>query len=310
MLEEIVIRKALPEDAEDIAKLYNEVYRGNYSLLSFTKPHSVEALVKDERYKWYIAHSKEGIIGSAVAEINKWNNSAEYGKGVVKKEFSGKGIMKALLKQAKNDEQDYLVDLSWSQVRNEPIYRICSMILKQEMIGYLPGAHLVNERETFLMSIGLLESGKKKRVISHAKEIYSLPLVKRIIQNMGLEEGAVANYPQDIIICPKEGETISLNGFYHPREKSLILSSISNWNFEPPQYLQATVLIDKIEYIELLQKYGFSITGFLPAWFLFEDKRYDCVLMTNPLIQPIANDNFLKDFVKEFSIGFQGGKNG
>ncbi|MBI4147544.1 GNAT family N-acetyltransferase [Candidatus Woesearchaeota archaeon] len=306
MSEKIFFEKAKPEHAKGIADLYKRVYNNKYSLLEFTNPETVTEIVKEPKYVWYVAISNDEIIGSAAAEIDFWNNSAEPGRGVVDKQYSGKGIATTLLFHIKNETLERGVDIMWSTARNLPIYKICKKTLEMEPVGYFPGAHLVEERETHLIMMNLLPAGKTKRIISPVDKLYHLPGVQKICRELDLK-GIIDDYPKDIFVAaPSTKETV-IKGFYNKREKSFTINKMEGENFESLEYLQATLLADKIDPINRLQHLGFSITAFLPAWYLQEGKRYDCVMMANPLAPHALNDVALQHDLEELMRGLEGG---
>jgi hypothetical protein len=44
-------------------------------------------------------------------------------------------------------------------------------------------------------------------------------------------------------------------------------------------HVSACVLSDKVELLRAMLEMGFEITAYLPAWYLHQDARYDCVVL-------------------------------
>lgn len=302
MKEQEFIRIAKAEDAKGIAELYNKVYEGKYPLLDFIDSEVVAEHIENKRYIWYICSENKKIIGSSVAEIEFWNNSAELGKTVVDKEYHNKGIAKNLCERVREDTLSRGIDILWGALRNIAMYNI-SKRDGLTLVGYFPGAHLVNERETHLMGIRLSFSAKQKRIISPFNKIYDLTGIQNIIKEMNLN-GKEETYPEENIISAGSDKNMLVTGSYYPSDKSLIINSILGDNFKAPEYIQMTVLIDKTSLIKLLKHLGFKITAFLPGWFLKKEKRYDCVILTNPIITPKIEET-LENLIKKLAEGFE-----
>lgn len=303
MRDDFVIEPANSRFADSIAELYYKTYQGNYSLTSFTKPEEVRKLVDDGSYVWYIAHDAQKVVASAVGTLDLAHNKVEYGKGVVDPSLFNKGLMRDLLATIKQETEARKIDLSYSQIRNRPIYQVCTGLLEQEVVGYLPGAHLVEERETHLFSIDVLESGKEKRVASPIQCMYNIPFVAQLLEKMELKN-RIGEYPDTVFVQNGSGEQVVLQGAYNSREKSFSVLDFEGYMEELPQYLEAVILADKVDYIRKLLSSGFTITAFLPAWYLEGDRRYDCALLTIPIVEPVLQDSFLQKKLEECIAGF------
>ena len=299
---EIFIRKAMPEDAEDIANLYTEVWSGKYPLNDFTDIILIKERLKAEKDVWYLAFSKERCIGSAVCTIDKDNNSAELGRAVTSKDFRGKSISKQLYEIVREETLNKGIDILWALIRNKATYEI-SKNDGLTIVGYSESYILDKGREVLLFGLRMTKEGNKKRVISPTKEIYNLCGVQRIVQEMHLE-GNEGGYPQEVVAkMALKGKPFSLEGMYYPLNKSFSATFIPEAD-SFPEHFEATILADKTRHIQFLQSMGFSITAFLPGWFQKENKRYDCVLLTSTLaplpVCDIQIKPILEDIINEF----------
>lgn len=296
MIEDIVIRKALPEDAEEIARLYNEVYGGKYPLGEFTNQCLIEENLKAKKDVWYLAFFKEMCIGSAVCAIERENNSAELGRAVIKKDFRGNSISRQLYEIVREETLGQGVDILWALIRNKATYEI-SKNDGLTLVGHSESYILDKGREVLLFGLRITPEGQKKRVIPHNREIYQIDGVKRIVEEMHLggEEG---KYPLEVVAkMTLKGEPASIKGMYHRPNKSFAATFIPETD-SFPEHFEATILADKINHIRFLQSAGFSITAFLPGWYKKEGKRYDCVLLTSLPNQIAVCDEQIKPLLE------------
>lgn len=298
----ISIRKAEPEDAENISGLYKQVWGGKYPLNEFIDIGLIKERLNEEKDVWYLAFSQERCIGSAVCTLDKDNNSAELGRAVVSEEFRGKSISKQLYEIVREESLNRGVDILWALIRNKATYEI-SKNDGLALVGYSESYILDKGREALLFGLRITEEGKRKRIVPPCNEVYGLKGVKRIVQEMKLQ-GKEGEYPGETIAkVSLKGEPKKIEGIYHPKNKSFAATFMPGEDFLP-EYFEATVLADKIKHIRFLQSIGFSIAAFLPGWFQKEGSRYDCVLMAKNFASAVARDTqlepILENIISEF----------
>lgn len=299
--EKITIRKAVPADAEGIARLYDDVYKGRYPSKDFMDPSIVGRLIETDRI-WIIAlNESDKVIGSAVGNPNKANNSFEYGNGVVDPEYWHKGVGTEGSKEMMREGVRQGYDFFWGS----PRVRAVQILLEHmgfAINGYLLGGHKVKSREIHLISMKYNESGKEKRVVPEFFEenpLYQNKKVQEITDLLGLNNRMKANYPRQIIASAIVDNTpeIKLGYCYREGDRALVITSILG-NPAKIEYIELDVLADKIESIKNLLKLNFQITAFLPGWF-GRDERYDCVKMSICFEKPElyeANEKFVDTF--------------
>ncbi|MBU4351955.1 MAG: GNAT family N-acetyltransferase [Nanoarchaeota archaeon] len=301
VIDSIEIRKAEIRDAEKLSKLYNEVYEGKYPLNDFTNISSIEKIIINSKDIWYTAYLGDKCIGSALGVFNKKNNSIEFGRAVISKKYRTSGIGKKLYEFVNEEALNQGIDIIWGELRNKAIYRIAKN-LGLHLVGYTE-LNVVKEREIHFIGQKLTALGKQKRRSSIIKDIYQLGGIKKIIEEMNLEEKE-ESYPEEIIAQTnvlENSELIDLS--YYAPNKALTINSFFNKGIIP-EYIQATILVDKIEQITFLKKMDFIITAFLPGWFKKDLLRYDCVLLTKVLVPTFVQDNSLESILKELKEGF------
>ena len=105
-----MIRKAKPEDAHDIALIYN-YYIENSTITFETNPVSHEEMacrIADisEKYPYFVYEESGKVVGYCY--VSSWKKKAAYSKTVestvyIDKNFQGKGIGRALMNKLIND---------------------------------------------------------------------------------------------------------------------------------------------------------------------------------------------------------------
>jgi hypothetical protein len=193
-------------------------------------------------------------------------------------------------------------EVIWGYARSTAIVNIAKH-LGMTAVGYFPGAHKVEEREIHLLVMRLSESARRRRVRPLSDAIYRLAGVRRVTRELTL--GRVRReYPANLLVS-SVSQNVSIRGAYHDADRSLVLTETDALGPIAPEYVQATVLTDKVDYIQRAFDRGFRITAFLPAWFEHGPHRCDAVLLTCALAAPEFYDDAFQSVVREFEDGFQ-----
>lgn len=293
--------KARSEDAERIATLYKRVYADKYSLTDFTNPKFICNALK-KCYIWYLGFYNSDLIGSSVGVPDPWNHSFELGRTVIDSRFWGEGVAKTLCELVREEGLSKRYDIGWGTIRNYPVYRI-SIADGMYHVGFFAGRHQVENRETHLMCMRLSPRARQCRLVPPSNWIYQLPLVQEIINGLGLD-GRPGGYPYEAVVGPRTKNSMKIEFDFHSVDSAAEISRISNCIHLFPEYLQVTLLADKLAHIDFFQRIGFRICAFLPAWCLKNRKRYDCVMMSNCVHKPELDDRRLKPVLKKFTDGF------
>jgi len=288
----IEIREAKLDDVGEIVKLYHEIWGDKYPYSDYINESEIERLIKEEECIWMLALEDNAIIGSGACVHNKWNNSTEFGRGVIKKEHRTKHHIANLASKKLVDlafERGF--DVCWGTPRNRQVYYVVTN-LGFSTVGYMPGPYIVDFREIYLFAEKLSESGKKKRITPVNKnEIYNLPLVKLINGVFGLKDNP-GGYPADSFVGDDAHQTGLIKLKYVCAHNTLFILSSHNPAPKDIHYIEGDILIDKTETINLLKSAGFKITAYLPAWY-GTDKRYDCVKMVRAFKEYNSYDEFI-----------------
>jgi len=297
--------KADKTDSEQIADLYRRGFK-NYSLKQFTDPVSVEQMVEDEKHIWFVAKDGGKIVGSVVAEIDKWNSSFEIGKTVTHKMYSGRGIAKHLSEDVVEFAFSQGLDILWGTPRNKATYNIAKG-MGMVCVGYLPGLHRPGRRENHLVMMKLSDVARRKRVEPmDSCSVYGTDCAKRVKQEMRLGS-TQCSYPSFIRGFDRD-DNILLPVKYNEHDRSLVIGD-SYFSLGECEYLQTTLLSDKEGCMKVFNALGFRMYAFMPAWYEQGSRRYDAVLMANPIVESISADRTIDEVVmfleRQFNIGME-----
>ncbi|MBI3039243.1 GNAT family N-acetyltransferase [bacterium] len=97
---EVHFKTAGSDDTEAIIGLYQEVYKGSYTLREVQDPKILEKKVEDPNYFWTLAFLGNRIIGSVIFTIDPINKIGKSYAAVVLEEFRGQDIMRFMVLQA------------------------------------------------------------------------------------------------------------------------------------------------------------------------------------------------------------------
>jgi len=275
--------KAMPSDARRIAGLYMDVYNGKYPLTEFTQRDSVEQALLDQKYAWYIAKFGNEVVGSGVGVPDIWNKSYEIGRMVVRKDFGNLGIAKDIHLSVREDSKLADYSLEWSIMRSD-IGLSASSSLGLDFAGFLPGKYNVEYRELH---------GFFSKIVSGAIRI--LP-IKTVLKMQNQKHGANSVkgfYPKNIIVGSGAGTTensitykktpicdsITITGVVGD-DIDVLLRGLSKGDAGKAKYTEVTVLADKVEEIKEMAKNDFYPWAYLPAWYVENNRRFDCILLT------------------------------
>jgi hypothetical protein len=315
---DIDIRFAQPDDAENIAELYDRVYDGRFPLLDCVDPQRIRRLLTGGEHIWVIGLDSGTVVGSSVGVAERANSAYEFGRGAVLREYSGNGHFLKMFANtivAAKDRMDS--DLIYGYARSERSRMLFSYVGEQQgvpavWVGSDGGMHPNGGmREEHLIGLTFIAQRKAVRVLPpHPFLDPETPLAAQIAElSVTTTDGA---YPP--VIAAGHGAEfthVSAHGrvsysLFSP-SRAAIVSAVEGdtpdavrralWDVidaanrpgRPAQILHMTVhlLADKTEVIASLCDRGrdeagrrFTVNGYLPAWYKHGDARYDCVVLT------------------------------
>ena len=195
--------------------------------------------------------------------------------------------------------------VAWGTVRNYPMYKV-SLNDGMTFLGYFPGRHRVLRRETHLVCGRLSPQARAARVAPAPNWIYEIPLVQEIIHEMGLNQ-RVGSYPKDVVTGPGATGCVNVGFDFQATDSAMEITYVSEDVEALPEYMQVTLLADKVRHIEFFLRLGFRMCAFLPGWFTKGERRYDCVLMSNSVAAAVLEDERLSHVMGRFIRSYDGG---
>ena len=315
---EIDVRFAVPDDAENIAELYDRVYDGWYPILDCVDPLRIRRLLASGEHIWVIGLDSGTVVGSSVGVAERANSAYEFGRAAVLREYRGNGHFLKMFANtivAAKDRMDS--DLVYGYARSERSRMVFSYVAEQQgeravWVGSDGGMHPNGDmREEHLIGLTFIAQRKAVRVLPPrpfldpdtplAKHIAGLSVVSAegvypsaIAAGHGAEFTHVSAHgrvsyslfapSRAAIVSAVEGDTPDA-----VRRALWEVIDAANQPGWPAQILHMTVyvLADKTEVIASLCDRGrdeagrrFTVNGYLPAWYKDCDARYDCVVLT------------------------------
>ncbi len=260
---------------------------GKYPLSELTNPESIEKIIKEEYPLWVIAVDGGKVVGSTLGMADNDNNSIEFGGGVLDENYRGQHLATkgSLIFFQKAIGREY--DIIWGSPRRIQVKTACEG-LGMHTVGYLPGAHFVDFSELHLIALMLTEKAKSKRVSpsgSRGNVIYNLPLTKRIIGEMELDNSCEDDYPSGLGYGgsrtkeKKEnipGQRITIDCTYRKGDNAVLMRPPPESVCYNARYLEVNLPTSNTEGARFFRRLGFEVCAFLPGWY-GKEKRYDAV---------------------------------
>lgn len=286
----IEYRKVAPGDGALIAALVQRAYDGRYPVPEFTRADALDSLIASGRHEpWLVATLGGEAIGTACSMVEPSNQSFEVGRVAVDPKYQSLGIAKQLTRLAIEAGFDSGMEVLDVHLRNEASYRL-SVANGLVINGYLPGIVEIRSAETFLTCYRLSPHAIRARRSAAGSPIYNLPAVQTVAREIGIGlDDRPSPYPSAVFAGPPpsaaEAEVeIVLRGqafgnrAFVAREAMLRAGTVPLTNL---RFIQVEVLADKWDAILWLQRFGFRMVGFLPAWVERDGERFDAVRMVN-----------------------------
>lgn len=152
------IRRARPEDQEQIKGLYQKIYGGAYSIPEIADPVKMgKALANKTDYLWIVCQKDEEIIGSVIFAVDPYHHVGEAFSGVIDKAYQGNGLIYKMMKNGHNSllEDNGPCALIYAMVRT---FVSTSFHKHLKELGYMdmgvfPNVRYVNGYETHSFKI-------------------------------------------------------------------------------------------------------------------------------------------------------------
>jgi hypothetical protein len=294
-------RDATPEDAEQIAGLYDRVYSGGYPVAKLMDPVAVRQIIVAGADVWQVATIDDQVIGSVVGERAEWNRSYEICRAVVDPAFARGGRFRPLfdaIQRACVDRAD--CELIPGYARSDHMQHICEVaFVPYEMVGSDGGKHLVSgEREEHVVVLAVNPFLRVRRMSPRVPLLSAGGELHSRIARLGLDDKP-GPYPPTMIVGPRGAESFEsaagrvTYGYFEPSRCALVSAvdaadpvDVSRCltqllEAQPEiEHLTVSVLADKGNLIRQLCATGFTLTAYVPAWYADGERRYDCAWLT------------------------------
>ncbi|MBI4146825.1 GNAT family N-acetyltransferase [Candidatus Woesearchaeota archaeon] len=312
-------RSAVPSDAHKLAKLYDEVYKGGYPIVDCLDPVRINDIIEKNEHIWMVAFDKGELVGAAVAKPESWNKSYETCRSVTRGSYNGRNIGKFLYEmvlQTAFHRPD--CDMVFGYPRSDLMKRLLEKTTPPiAVVGSDGGMHIVSGvREEHLMCFVYNPHKTLSRVVPQNPLYGKSRELTRLVEQFDLETN-IGQYPARLIVGPAAERSYESRygrvafADFEP-SKCLAITGVNAdnvsdalrliWDFIAPQatpaqpistvagHVSMYVLADKAELIaQLCAQFNgvpnqrFRMSGYLPAWYEEEGRRYDCVLLTTRL---------------------------
>ena len=318
------IRNAAPEDSASIAHLFQLAY-GQSSHPCKETQHVREGICSGST-GWRVAVDHDSVVACVTLLVNVWNHSWELARAVTLPEYRGGGLGTELM-QCSVDEAcaSSSCDVISAFPRSGTTLHIVSG-LKPSMlpVGHDGAINVANgTREYHAITYTPNPSARFRQYIPASPSLADCEFVRNnVFGPLGLSPQRAEYPPQWVVgdgiehpdlkpfsfgydpLCPSDAIEItsysatSRNADAVARELILMLDS-----FYHACHARLVVPVDKTEFIEKLVDAGFEVTAYLPAWYLHQGGRYDCVLLVRRRFSEEPTDHGVREVVNNFRRG-------
>lgn len=144
------------EHIDDIIKLYNDVYKGKYTLAEVTDPVIVEEKINDPNFFWILAIINNKLVGSLIFGIDPVNKVGKTYAAAILEEYRGHGLMKMMTRHGVKllTQKTRTCDVIYATART--ISYAPQIILKSLgflSMGIFPNARKVGTLETHSLEV-------------------------------------------------------------------------------------------------------------------------------------------------------------
>jgi hypothetical protein len=213
-------RDAQVEDADELLRLYFDVYGRDYPLSLGTDRDVMRSIISHPDHVWKVAVNRENekITASIVVEVDKTHQIGRIEGMVTHPNFQSHGISGHLLAEVTKQvlEGPNALASVYATVRSTGLGPQIVFLKNHFMpLGIFPNAHRLKEYETLMLlakfSPGVLEKRKKAKVLPH-----SLAAISRIIDRQVGEASSFEVVP-DELKAPENKEYLDFEIVFAPK---------------------------------------------------------------------------------------------
>jgi len=321
------IRNAIPNDSRSIALLFELAY-GQSSHPCKQAEHVRDSICSGST-AWRVAIERDKVVACITLLINVWNHSWELARAVTLPEYRGLGLGTELMQCSVDDAcASSSCDVILGFPRSRTMLNIVSGLKPSMMaVGHDGAINVANDaREYHAITYATNPAARFPHYIPETPSLADTEFVRNEIFNVLRLRPERRKYPSQWVVgdgiahpdlkpfsfaydplCPSNA--IEITGYnaestdaHHVAHQ---LTSMLN-SFHHTRHTRLIVPVDKTELIMKLAPVGFEVTAYLPAWYLHDGGRYDCVLLVRRGFSEEPVDHGIREIVDRFRQGLTG----
>lgn len=285
---QIKIRRAKPEDAEEIADIFDNLYAQEHG---YTKPDVIKKDLENPNIIPFVALSDREIVGHGQLRPPEYDFSSYENDGIelarlgVRANHQNKGIGKSLVSAlddfTKIKNPGYIfADFNTSSDYSQRAMGIVGLKPAALLMGYSPDFAKINQPNSFLLGIKISEKQEKTAV--YVPEEHKR-LADLVYSSLGLQRE----------IRKKASADLEISKFEEGLEKYIAMSKEA---IKKIRHNQKHIFINlsypsAIDKIKLAKSKGLVVEGLVPSVKHQDGKRYDIMVMG---YIPHLNLNYIK----------------
>src|SRR5215469_7378259 len=318
------IRNATPDDSPSIALLFQLAY-GESSHPCTLAEHVRDSICSGST-AWRVATDRDRVVACITLLINGWNHSWELARAVTLPEYRGQGLGTELMQCSVDDAcESSSCDVILGFPRSRTMLRIVSGLKPSMMaVGHDGALNVANgTREYHAITYAANPAARFAHYIPETPSLADTEFVQNEIFNVLGFRPDRGRYPSQWVVgdgiahpdlkpfsfaydplCPSNA--IEITG-YNAESKDAHdvahqLTSMLD-SFHHTRHTRLIVPVDKTELILKLALAGFEVTAYLPAWYLYDGGRYDCVLLVRRGFSEEPVEHGVCEIVERFRLG-------
>lgn len=309
MTADIEIRYATPDDADQIATLYDRVYNGGYPLTECTDPALIRQIVTNREHIWVLALDGDMVVGASAARPEPVNRSYELCRSVVCPDYRGRanyGAVLDLSARAALEQPD--CEVVYAYARSERALRIGNRIRPPLCwTGTDGGMHSVaGIREEHVFGMAFNPEQVVTRIVPPRSLVAEDSEVAQQIARLNsvirtgdypsrIAVGGAAEFTHESdygrvsfsVFEPSRAAVVGAVEGDAPDDIRRVLWEVINGAAPSKiEHMTVYVLADKLPTIAALcradtgdSRGRFAVRGYQPGWHKDGDVRYDCVAL-------------------------------
>jgi N-acetylglutamate synthase-like GNAT family acetyltransferase len=289
------LRHATVEDSNGLL----ELFRITYGLVGrpCQNPTSIRNAIASKHQIWIVADAGSSIVACLGIVRHKWNLSWEIACVRVDPRFHRSGLNSRMIRAGLRSLRPQPSELGFSVTHTPMAYSALCKTVDSVLVGHDGGPNVIDGVREYLMTaiVRPVEGGFLHFFPPHEVLLCSPVIKNRLYAPLGLRRMPGA-YPCVYFVGSPGSKHDSLFGYLLDETSSAITlteyakasaaqreiaTDLQVFVARHPNvaYVSACILSDKVELVRAMLEMGFEITAYLPAWYLHQNARYDCVML-------------------------------